>query len=148
MAEHLEKGSLVNGQLEHDEKVTCIDYHCLLKLIATGDVGGLIKIWNYRRMLVREIKFTEPISAMQFLNRKGDLIVGHKGKLSKIKAEDYFPYPEFMEIPSPEEYGRVLKNNSAPIPDNFFTLIKNQSDEIEALNDRLRKQKPQEEDGE
>ena len=99
-------------------------------------------------MLVREIKFTEPISAMQFLNRKGDLIVGHKGKLSKIKAEDYFPYPEFMEVPSPENYGKVLRNNSAPIPDNFFTLIKNQSDEVEALNDRLRKPKQQEEESE
>ena len=62
--------------------------------MASGDVSGLIKIWNYRRQLIREVKFTEPISAVTFLNTKGDLIVGHKGKLSRILAADYLPHKE------------------------------------------------------
>ena len=64
-------------------------------------MDGLIKIWNYMRNLIREIKFTEPISAMQFLNKRGDLIVGHKGKLSRINASDYLPHPDLYMAPAP-----------------------------------------------
>jgi len=74
----------MNGLVEHDEEVTTIDLHCHLQLIVSGDIDGLIKIWNFRRKLIREIKFTEPISAVSFLNKEGDLIVGHKGKLSRV----------------------------------------------------------------
>ena len=58
----------MNGNYEHDEEVTTIDAHAGLKLLVSGDAGGLIKVWNFRRQLVREIKFGEPISAVCFLN--------------------------------------------------------------------------------
>ena len=53
---------------EHDEMVTQFDVHHSLKLIASADQDGLIKIWNFKKELLREIKFTEPISAVCFLN--------------------------------------------------------------------------------
>ena len=51
---------------EHEDKVTTIDVHYGKKLIATGDSEGLIKLWNYKKELIREVKFTEPISAVCF----------------------------------------------------------------------------------
>ena len=41
--------------------------------------------------LLREIKFTEAITAVGFLNNNGDLMAGHGGKLSRIQAENYIP---------------------------------------------------------
>jgi len=90
----------LNGNIEHDNNVTSIDAHAGLKIIASGDVSGLIKIWNFRRQLIREIKFTEPISAVCFLNVRGDLIVGHKGKLSRILAQDYLPHESAYKFPT------------------------------------------------
>ena len=99
----LRSGALLNGGEEHDHEVTTIDMHRGFKLIASGDVGGLIKIWNYRRRLIREIKFTEPISAVCFLNAKADLVVGHKGKISRVLAKDYLPDISLYRIPEGEE---------------------------------------------
>ena len=113
----MSRGLLLNGQIEHNDEVTCVDYHCGLKLIASGDSSGLIKIWNYRRVIVREILFTEPIAAVSFLNACGDLIVGHKGKLSRILAKDYLPHKSHYEVPlsktktPAEQYATILDEN-------------------------------------
>lgn len=53
---------------EHEEHVTSMDIHYGKRLIVTGDTDGLIKIWNYKKELVREVKFTEPVSAVCFQN--------------------------------------------------------------------------------
>ena len=57
----------------------------------TGDAEGLIKVWNYRKELIREVKFTEPVSAVCFQDEEGNLLVGHEGKLSRIEAKNYLP---------------------------------------------------------
>ena len=78
------------------------------KLIVSADCDGLIKIWNFAKELVREIKFTEPISAVCFLNPEADLLVGHRGKLSRIYAKDYLPYNISSVIPSDVEIHKKL----------------------------------------
>ena len=55
LKELLKRGLLMNGKFEHDQEVTSIDVHDGLKLIASGDRSGLIKIWNYKRQLIREV---------------------------------------------------------------------------------------------
>lgn len=62
---------------EHEDKVEAIDIHLGLGLIVTGDNEGLVKIWNRKKQVVREIKFTEPITAVCFLNEQADLLIGH-----------------------------------------------------------------------
>ncbi len=59
---------LPNKSDEHDEKITC--YDCLLKLglIVTGDSEGLVKIWNAKKQLIRQIRFVDPINSLSFLN--------------------------------------------------------------------------------
>jgi len=65
--------------MEHDEKVEVIDFLPSKGLMATGDADGLIKIWNSKKELIREVKFNEEISSVTFINVKGDLLVGHHG---------------------------------------------------------------------
>lgn len=67
-------------------------------MFATGDKEGLIKIWNLKKEIVREIKFTEPITAVCFLNNVGDLLVGHGCRLSRVYARDYAPGNGFLQL--------------------------------------------------
>jgi WD40 repeat protein len=58
-------------------------------MIVTGDKDGLVKIWNSKKQLVREIKFVGKINSVAFLNQQGDLIVGHAGNLSRLDFNKY-----------------------------------------------------------
>lgn len=78
-------------QNEHEDKVLSFDVHYEKQLVVSSDADGLIKIWDFTMQLVREIKFTEAITAVCFLNHNGDLMAGHGGKLSRIQAENYLP---------------------------------------------------------
>jgi hypothetical protein len=40
---------------EHENKLTCGDVLTAKGLIITGDQSGLIKIWNFKKQLIREI---------------------------------------------------------------------------------------------
>jgi hypothetical protein len=86
-------------QIEHEVAVLSVDIHEHLGLFATGDKEGLIKIWNKKKEIVREIKFTEPITALVFLNKQADLVIGHGSTLSRIKAQAYVqPANKFNEM--------------------------------------------------
>lgn len=74
-----------------------IDIHYEKELIVTADEDGLIKVWDFDKKLIREIKFTEPVNVICFLNIHADLMAGHGGKLSKIKADDYLPEEWFKK---------------------------------------------------
>ena len=61
-------------------------------LFVSGGKDGLIKVWDMKKELVREIKFPEPITAVCFFNQDGDILVGHVGKVSSVLAIDYKPF--------------------------------------------------------
>lgn len=61
-------------------------------LFVTGAKDGLVKVWNMKKELIREIKFPEPITSVCFLNPAADLLVGHVGKVSTVLAKDYKPF--------------------------------------------------------
>lgn len=76
---------------EHEDRIVSVDTHVEKGLIVTGDSDGLIKVWNARKELIREIKFNEAITTVSFMNTEADLLVGHGGQLSKIALQDYCP---------------------------------------------------------
>jgi hypothetical protein len=82
-------------QIEHETVVLSIDVHLRLGLCATGDREGLIKIWNKKKEIVREIKFNDSITAICFLNKEADLLIGHGCNLSRVYARDYIPKTGF-----------------------------------------------------
>jgi WD40 repeat protein len=84
---------------EHEDELQSIDLLVSKGLFVTGGRDGLVKVWNLKKELIREIKFPEPITAVNFMNPKGDILVGHVGKVSSILASDYKPF----EFPLTEE---------------------------------------------
>ena len=96
---------------EHEDPITCFDVLQSKGLYVTGDKSGLVKIWNCKKQLVREIKFVEEISSVCFLGGERDLIVGHSGNLSRLNYVDY--QNKKMEVKF-EEY-KNLKFGSEPI---------------------------------
>ena len=74
---------------EHEDQLTCCDIFEKERLYVTGDKEGLVKIWNFKKQLMREVKFVEPINSVCFLNENADIIVGHSGNLSLLNARDY-----------------------------------------------------------
>lgn len=74
---------------EHDVHITCADAMVQKGLLITGDRQGLVKVWNCKKELIREIKFVEAISSVNFVNPQADIIIGHSGNLSLVKAKDY-----------------------------------------------------------
>ena len=49
---------------EHDDELMSVDMLYSKGLFVSGGKDGLIKVWNFRKELVREIKFPEPISSI------------------------------------------------------------------------------------
>ena len=77
---------------EHEDELQTIDILYSRGLYVTGGKDGLIKVWNTKKELIREIKFPEPITAVSFLNSDADILVGHVGKVSSVMAVDYKPF--------------------------------------------------------
>lgn len=107
---------------EHEDKIVSMDVHMARHLLVTADADGLVKVWNAQKDLMREIKFSEPISTVCFMNREADLLVGHGGQLSKISFKDYNPGCRQMFC-SAEEI-ESLVSSSTLIDSDFFWLIK------------------------
>ncbi|KAJ3186036.1 WD repeat-containing protein 87 [Gaertneriomyces sp. JEL0708] len=71
--------------------ITCISHNASLGLWLSAHVDGLLKIWDNKSFLIREIQFNEPLLAACFLNGRGDLLVGLSDQISLIKMQDYLP---------------------------------------------------------
>lgn len=74
---------------EHDDELEYIDVLYDQGIFMTSSRDGLVKIWNLKKELLREIKFNEPIFAACFLNSNADIAIGHSGQISVIFAKDY-----------------------------------------------------------
>ena len=53
---------------EHEDELQSIDLLISKGLFVTGGRDGLVKVWNLKKELIREIKFPEPITAVTFMN--------------------------------------------------------------------------------
>lgn len=60
-------------------------------LFVTGGEDGFVKVWTYQKQLIREIKFPKEVNCVSFISKTGDILVGHKEKISILKADDYYP---------------------------------------------------------
>ena len=95
-------------------------------LIVSGDCEGLLKLWNIKKELIREIKFTEPITSVCFLNLAADIVVGHQGKLSRLNASDYLP----KMAPITEADILEHRQTKAPIQEKHFLNTKSSEEPV------------------
>ncbi|KAJ3386033.1 WD repeat-containing protein 87 [Lobulomyces angularis] len=75
--------------------ITSISYLQSFDIWATSGTDGTIKIWKRENdgeaLVIREIQFNEPIQAVCFCNKPGDLLVGLQDQISLVRLQDYFP---------------------------------------------------------
>jgi hypothetical protein len=64
---------------EHEEPLLNFDVHLEKGLMLSCCEEGLVKVWNSRKELLREIKFNEPIVSALFLNEEADIVIAHSG---------------------------------------------------------------------
>ena len=103
---------------EHEDKFTCCDVLLSSSLIVTGDKEGLVKIWNSKKQLIREIKFVEPINSVAFINTEGDIIVGHSRNLSKVEFRTYRDLPDPVILDENDQDNRLeVSRYSGPLVD-------------------------------
>lgn len=120
---------------EHEDELQSIDFLQFVKsdensnthpsgLFVTGGKDGLVKVWNIKKELIREIKFPEPITSVCFLNKQADLLIGHVGKVSTVFAKDYKPF-EIEELANPtiEEIKKFMSDKTV-VTDSIFKKLK------------------------
>jgi len=123
-------------QDEHEDELMSVDMLISKGLFVTGGKDGLIKVWNIKKELVREIKFPEPITAVCFFNNEADILVGHVGKVSSVLALDYKPFEnvETTGAFSQETLAAFLASHTlshaTPASDHTFQKLKKQDDDI------------------
>jgi hypothetical protein len=99
---------------EHEDTITCCDTLLSNGMLVTGDYDGLVKIWNSKKQLIREIKFVEPINSVAFLNPQGDIIVGHSGNLSKLEYKTYKDEAEPAQLEDEKDEKLAVQRYSGP----------------------------------
>jgi hypothetical protein len=90
-------GLSTSMEREHKDCVTAMDWCGARGLLVTSSLDGMIKIWNSRRQLVRDIATRQALLACCFLNASADIVVGIRSNVSVIRARHYLP-SEIMRL--------------------------------------------------
>eukprot|EP00347_Sterkiella_histriomuscorum_P023301 403335171 len=112
---------------DHDQKLLCIDTLHSHSYFLTVAQDKIVKVWNIKKDLIREIKFTDQITQAVFANQSADIIVAHKGKMSIIYAKEYQPFENQQEIMN--EHDDFLKIKVVAT-DNLFKRLKQEEDDL------------------
>ncbi|CAF3769661.1 unnamed protein product [Adineta steineri] len=83
IVEHPTKGSYHHGQIQ------AISATSKLKLFASSDTEGSIKIWDNTNSLLREIYLDKTLGAIEFLSLNGELIIAYQNNIHLILPENY-----------------------------------------------------------
>ena len=116
---------------EHEDAMTCCDTLPQQGLYVSGDHDGLVKVWNSKKQLIREVKFVEPVNSVSFLNQKGDIIVGHQGNLSRLNYRDYIDSK--MKV-NDEDFDEFITNQESVTEDWLKKISQKAPDEIKRTN--------------
>ncbi|GAG55035.1 unnamed protein product, partial [marine sediment metagenome] len=79
----------LGSDYDHTDEVTCADFNDHLCLFATGSLDCKVKLWDYKKDLVRELAMTQPVRALQFLDISGNIIVGEGTDISLVAPKTY-----------------------------------------------------------
>jgi hypothetical protein len=111
-------------QKEHEAILTGHDYNRNLGLFVTSCAGGIVRIWSQDKLFLREISFPHPVDSVCFFNSRGDILVSHEKRVSRIDYERYttgsFDYVA-------ENQGKV---NLLPCSEELFEELKEKDDVV------------------
>jgi len=74
-------------EYDHEKHINCID--SLNKHIVTCADDGLVKIWDYHRYLIKQVKFPYKLDFCGFLNSNGDIAISYQNSISVIRGNMY-----------------------------------------------------------
>jgi hypothetical protein len=66
---------------EHDAPILTVDYFMEKKLIITAGEDQKIKFWTKRKILLLQLLIEEGLYGVWVINGRGELIIGHEGKV-------------------------------------------------------------------
>ena len=82
---------LHNNDHDHENQVTGIDIYEKEKLWLSTSEDGTIKLWNWDKLLIREIKFPHPLNSGVILNSHLDILIGFENMIYVCRAKKYRP---------------------------------------------------------
>lgn len=120
---------------EHESKIMDLDMFPDKNLFISGSMDGYVKVWNIKKELIREIKFPEPVYSVSFLNKNGDILVGHLGKVSSVSHTDYVPdeIPKLYK-PNEQDIQKFFERKSTLADSDLYALLKKKDDELKRQN--------------
>ena len=95
--------------------VTGMDYLPSLEVFVTSSVDKTVKLWDQRMMLLRELHFGDPVTAIKFLNSRGDLLLGCASSALFVKVQDCKNLHLLFLITDKLRFGRYTAVVFAPI---------------------------------
>jgi len=90
-----------------------------LKLFASSDTEGYIKIWDNTNSLLREIYFDQSLSTIEFLSSNGELIIAYQNNIHLILPENYLFNLKKFQIKQQIIIDRIAEDNRLEIIQPF-----------------------------
>ncbi|XP_048581685.1 uncharacterized protein LOC5517160 isoform X2 [Nematostella vectensis] len=82
---------------DHQGPIISVDANRSLGIFCSSSTDGFVKLWDQQKMLLREIALDDTLTAVCFLNLKGDIIIGLKQQLFFISHEKACPVKKKRE---------------------------------------------------
>ena len=92
---------------DHEKGLSCMEVYDREQFIITGCDGGVVKIWNCLKQMIRAIRFPDKINAVSFLNSNGDILVAHGNNISYIFAKDY-GFKKYCKATMGKEFNKMV----------------------------------------
>ncbi|CAF2848054.1 unnamed protein product [Rotaria sp. Silwood2] len=113
IVEHPTKGSHHHGQVQ------AITATPKLKLFASSDSEGCIKIWDNTNSLLRELYLDRSLCAIEFLLQNGELIIAYQNNIHLILPENYLPNYTKFKIKQQNSINYIAENNRLEVIEPF-----------------------------
>ena len=78
---------LPHPKSDHLENVTEIGFRRKLGFFCTSSVDGFIKTWTAKNMLMREMKFNQPLKSVCMINNQADILFPVKNRIQIISGQ-------------------------------------------------------------
>ena len=96
-------------------------------------MDGLVKIWDQKKQLLRELQFPEAINYAIFLNSKGDILVSHLNNVTCVLAKDFVNFDiSSLQVDDPESVG-YLAGKKTLATDEMLAKMKKHDDRLKFM---------------
>jgi WD40 repeat protein len=115
----------------HQVGLSSLDYHPHLEIYCSGGLDRMVRVFNLKKELIKEVKFPQPVSCVSFMNKRGDILVGHDRNVSVVMNADlYLRHVVDVSYPVPESELDYFYQFTKPVKDKQFWSWKKLEDQM------------------